>query len=157
MLFAFVALTALSSENPLKGALMIALGAFLSTIGIDRIAGVQRFTMDIPVIMYGIDFVPVAIGVFGIAEVIRITFDPYAPPPMKSVRFRELYPNREETRRSIMPILRGSLIGAFFGLLPGTPQSWLPLHPIVWKKTYLYARKSLATEPLKGGRPGICK
>ncbi len=121
MLFAFVALTALSSESPLKGALMIAFGAFLSTIGIDRIAGVQRFTMDIPVMMYGINFVPVAIGLFGIAEVIRITFDPYAPAPMKSVRFRELYPNREETRRSIMPILRGSLIGSFFGLLPGTP------------------------------------
>lgn len=121
MLFAFVALTTLSGENPLKGALMIALGAFLSTIGIDRIDGVQRFTMDNPVMMYGINFVPVAIGVFGIAEVIRITSDPYPPAPMKSVRFRELYPNREETRRSIRPILRGSLIGAFFGLLPGTP------------------------------------
>jgi len=121
MLFAFVALTTLTGESPLKGALMIAFGAFLSTIGIDRIAGVQRFTMDIPVMMYGINFVPVAIGLFGIAEVIRITLDPYAPSSLKSVRFRELYPNREEVRRSIMPILRGSLIGSFFGLLPGTP------------------------------------
>jgi putative tricarboxylic transport membrane protein len=121
MLFALIALSTLSGDSPLKGALMIVFGAFLSTIGIDRIAGVQRFTMDIPIMMYGIEFVPVAIGLFGISEVIRITLDPNAPPPVKSIRLRELYPNREETRRSIMPILRGSLIGCFFGLLPGTP------------------------------------
>jgi putative tricarboxylic transport membrane protein len=71
--------------------------------------------------MYGIDFVPVAIGLFGIAEVIRITLSPYATPSLKSVSLRELYPTREEARRSVMPILRGSLIGSFFGLLPGTP------------------------------------
>ena len=121
MLLAFVALSTLSGDNPLKGAMMIASGAFLSTIGIDRIAGVQRFTMGIPTMMYGINFVPVAVGLFGIAEVIRIALNPYAPSALKSVRFRDLYPNREETRRSIMPILRGSFIGSFFGLLPGTP------------------------------------
>jgi putative tricarboxylic transport membrane protein len=121
MLLAFVALCTLSGDNPLKGALMIAFGAFLSTIGIDRIAGVQRFTMGIPTMMYGINFIPVAVGLFGIAEVIRIALNPYAPSPVKSIRLRELYPNREESRRSVMPILRGSFIGAFFGLLPGTP------------------------------------
>ncbi|MBI4767781.1 MAG: tripartite tricarboxylate transporter permease, partial [Deltaproteobacteria bacterium] len=51
----------------------------------------------------------------------RLTLDPYTPSSMKSVRFRDLYPNREETRRSIMPILRGSFIGSLFGMLPGTP------------------------------------
>jgi len=121
MLLAFIALSNLGGDNPLKGAMMIALGAFISTIGIDRISGVHRFTMGIPDMMYGINFVPVAVGLFGVAEVIRIAVDTYAPSTIKSVRFRELYPNREETRRSIMPIIRGSFIGAFFGLLPGTP------------------------------------
>lgn len=121
MLLAFVALSTLSGDSPLKGAMMIAFGAFLSTIGIDRIAGVQRFTLGIPNMMYGINFVPVAVGLFGIAAVIRLALKPYIPSPMKSVRFRELYPNREETRRSIMPILRGSFIGSLFGMLPGTP------------------------------------
>ncbi|MEW6184605.1 MAG: tripartite tricarboxylate transporter permease [Thermodesulfobacteriota bacterium] len=121
MLLAFVALSTLSGDNPFKGTLMIALGAFLSTVGIDRIAGVQRFTMGIPNMMYGIHFVPVAVGLFGIAEVIRLALKPYTPTSLKSVRFRELYPNREEIRRSIIPIIRGSFIGSLFGLLPGTP------------------------------------
>jgi putative tricarboxylic transport membrane protein len=121
MLLAFVAVSTLSGDNPLKGAMMIAFGAFLSTIGIDRIAGLQRFTLGIPDMMYGINFVPVAIGLFGISEVIRLALAPFTPSPFKSVRWRELYPNREETRRSVLPILRGSFIGSFFGLLPGTP------------------------------------
>ncbi|MBI4765907.1 MAG: tripartite tricarboxylate transporter permease, partial [Deltaproteobacteria bacterium] len=79
MLLAFVALLTLSGDSPLKGAMMISLGAFLSTIGIDRIAGVQRFTMGIPSMMYGINFVPVAVGLFGVAEVIRLTLEPYTP------------------------------------------------------------------------------
>jgi putative tricarboxylic transport membrane protein len=70
--------------------------------------------------MYGIDFIPVAIGLFGIAEIIRIMVEPYVPPSLTSVRMRELYPNREEARRSVMPILRGSLVGCLTGMLPGS-------------------------------------
>jgi len=121
MIFAFVALATLTGDSPLKGSMMLAFGAFLSTIGIDRIGGGQRFTMGIPNLMYGIDFVPAAIGLFGISEVIRIALNPYALSQVKTVRLRELYPNREESRRSVMPIFRGSVIGAFCGLLPGSP------------------------------------
>jgi len=121
MIFAFIALSTLIGDDPLKGAMMIAFGAFLSTIGIDRIEGIQRFTMGIPTMMYGISFIPVAIGTFGIAEIIRLSLHPYTPIQAKSVRFRDLYLNREELRRSILPICRGSLIGCLFGLLPGTP------------------------------------
>lgn len=121
MLLAFVAISTLGGDNPWKGAMMIALGAFISTIGIDRISGTHRFTLGIPTMMYGINFVPVAVGLFGVSEVIRIALNPYTPSSLKAVRFRELYPNREETRRSILPVLRGSFIGSFFGLLPGTP------------------------------------
>ena len=121
MIFAFVALATLTGDSPLKGSMMLAFGAFLSTVGIDRIGGGQRFTMGIPSLMYGIDFVPAAIGLFGVAEVIRIAVSPYALSSVKTVRFRELYPSREESRRSVMPIFRGSVIGAFCGLLPGSP------------------------------------
>ncbi len=120
MLFAFVTMATLSGDSPLKGAMMVGFGALVSTIGIDRIAGIPRFTMGIPSLMYGIDLIPVAIGLFGIAEVVRIALQRYTPPPLRPVRFRELYPNREEVRRSTMPILRGSFIGAFFGMLPGS-------------------------------------
>ncbi|MEW6267625.1 MAG: tripartite tricarboxylate transporter permease [Thermodesulfobacteriota bacterium] len=120
MLFACITLATLSGGSPLKGAMMLALGAILSAVGIDRIAGAPRFTLGVPILMYGIDFIPVAIGLFGVAEVIRITVDPYVPPPLPSLRLRELYPNREEARRAALPILRGSLVGALFGMLPGS-------------------------------------
>lgn len=121
MLFALVALTTLTGESPLKGVMMIGFGVLLSTIGIDRVSGTERFTMGFSNLMAGIEFVPVAIGLFGLSEVLQLSLNPYQPPTLISVRFRELYPNREECRRSLWPILRGSVLGFLFGLLPGTP------------------------------------
>jgi len=60
------------------------------------------------------------IGLFGIAELVRIALQHYTPPPLRPVRLRDLYPSREEVRRSTLPILRGSFIGAIFGMLPGS-------------------------------------
>src|SRR5574341_1430028 len=119
MILAFVLLSNLSAEAPLKGALMIALGLFLATIGINPMDSYPRFTFGVEKLMLGIDFLPIAVGLFGIAEVLSVALEQYVKPVVAKVRLRELYPDREEIRRAIPPALRGSALGFFVGLLPG--------------------------------------
>ncbi len=119
MILAFVLLSNLSAEAPLKGALMIALGLFLSSIGINPMDSYPRFTFGSEQLMLGIDFVPVAVGLFGISEVLNMAIEKYVKPVVRKVRLRDLYPDREEIRRSAGPMLRGSALGFFVGLLPG--------------------------------------
>ena len=119
MILAFVLLSNLSAETPLKGALMIALGLFLATVGINPMDSYPRFTFGFEKLMLGIDFLPVAVGLFGISEVLSIAVEKYVKPVVSKVRLRDLYPNRDEIRRSVNPMLRGSILGFFMGLLPG--------------------------------------
>jgi putative tricarboxylic transport membrane protein len=119
MILAFVLLSNLSAEAPLKGALMIALGLFLSTIGITPMDSYPRFTFGTEKLMLGIDFLPIAVGLFGISEILNIAIEKYVKPVVRKVRLKELYPDRDEMRRSINPMLRGSVLGFFVGLLPG--------------------------------------
>jgi putative tricarboxylic transport membrane protein len=119
MILAFVLLSNLSAEAPLKGALMIALGLFLGTIGINPMDSYPRFTFGSEQLMLGIDFLPIAVGLFGISEILTIAIEKYVKPVVSKVRLSELYPNRDEVRRSLKPMLRGSVLGFFVGLLPG--------------------------------------
>ena len=119
MILAFVLLSNLSSDAPLKGALMIAFGLFVSSIGINPLDSFPRFTFGWDELMMGVDFLPIAMGFFGISEILNIAMETYVVPEVKKIRFKDLYPNREEGRRSLWPTLRGSVIGFFVGLLPG--------------------------------------
>lgn len=119
MVLAFILLSNLSMGSPIKSFMMIALGFWLSSIGVCPLDNVARFTLDSNELMLGIEFVPMAVGIFGISEVLIIGMQTYVPPIMKKIRFMELYPNRAEMKRSILPICRGSILGFFLGLLPG--------------------------------------
>jgi putative tricarboxylic transport membrane protein len=119
MILAFVLLANLSADAPLKGALMIAIGLFLSTIGINPMDSYPRFTFGTEKLMLGIDFLPIAMGLFGISEILTIAAEKYVTPHVSRVRLRELYPSKAELRRAAAPMLRGSVLGFFVGLLPG--------------------------------------
>ncbi|RPJ10677.1 MAG: tripartite tricarboxylate transporter permease [Deltaproteobacteria bacterium] len=119
MILAFVVLSTLTSESPLKGYLMIALGLWIGMIGIDPIDGVPRFTFGSYGLMSGLDFLPIAMGLFGVTEILSIAVETYVPRIVDKIRLRDLYPNREEVQRSVKPVLRGSVLGFFVGLLPG--------------------------------------
>jgi putative tricarboxylic transport membrane protein len=69
--------------------------------------------------MLGIEFLPIAMGLFGISEILDVAIKPYAPQTLMKVRLRDLYPTKEEIMRSVSPIFRGSILGFFVGLLPG--------------------------------------
>ena len=119
MLFAFILLSNLSAEAPLKGGLMIAFGLFLSTVGINPMDSYPRFTFGSETLMLGIDFLPIAMGLFGVSEILNIAIEKYVKPEVNKIRLKDLYPSREEIRRSVYPTLRGSILGFFVGLVPG--------------------------------------
>jgi putative tricarboxylic transport membrane protein len=119
MLFAFTLLFNLASESPVKGVMMFGVGLWLSSVGLCALDSVPRFTLGSNTLMMGIDFLPIAVGLFGITEVLMIAVETYIPPVVTRLRMMDLYPTREETRRSLLPTARGSIAGFFVGLLPG--------------------------------------
>jgi putative tricarboxylic transport membrane protein len=99
--------------------LLFLVGLALSTIGTDRLHGSARFTFGISELGQGVEFLPVAMGLFGIAEVMLTAVEKDVVAEMIRVRMRDLLPTLAEWKRSIAPIFRGSILGFFIGLLPG--------------------------------------
>jgi putative tricarboxylic transport membrane protein len=118
LLVAFVLLGSLGTGPTLKTMAMILLGLIAGTVGMDSLTGVYRFTQGIRELYDGIGFVPAAMGMFGIGEILSATGEATVRDVYKP-KFRELLPNWKEFKDSIGPILRGSGIGFFIGLLPG--------------------------------------
>ncbi len=112
-------LVLLTGKSVSKSLLMVLLGIMIGTVGLDTLSGIDRFTFGVDELKRGIDFILVAMGMFGMTEVLSVLCDPERKITLQKVRFRELYPNREEVRRSVNPMLRGGVIGFFCGLLPG--------------------------------------
>lgn len=113
-------LSQLSGQSLLKSFAMVGLGLALGTVGLDDISGQARFTFGNIALQKGIDFVPVAMGLFGIAEVLEVAAEELnEKQEVIKVKIRELLPTREETVKSIGPSLRGSVMGFLVGLIPG--------------------------------------
>jgi putative tricarboxylic transport membrane protein len=85
----------------------------------DPLGGTVRFTFDLGGAQSGLSFIAVATGLFGVAEVLATAASPSPVVPAARVRLRELYPSREELRRAVPPMLRGSVLGFLVGLVPG--------------------------------------
>ena len=122
--FSLMVLGLLASMVLARGSLlhafgMIVLGLLLGMIGADVNSGAQRFTFDLPQLADGIGFVVVAMGMFGIAEVVRNLENEEDRSVMVS-KITSLMPSREDWKRMIGPIIRGTAIGSFLGILPGS-------------------------------------
>lgn len=115
----FILLSNLTGKSFLRSLLMIFVGIMLGTIGIDPIAGYQRFTFKVTELSRGIELSVVTIAVFGLSEILLTAGEKHDAASLIKVKVRDMYPNEEELKRSVAPILRGSLIGFFIGLIPG--------------------------------------
>jgi TctA family transporter len=121
MFLGLIAAGTIAHGSPLKGTAMVVLGLLLGAVGTDINTGVQRFTLGIGSLYEGVPLVAVAMGIFGISEVIRRVNQ--ARPKRTTedaVTLRSMLPARDDVRRSVMPVARGTGLGAFFGTLPGT-------------------------------------
>jgi putative tricarboxylic transport membrane protein len=98
---------------------MVFFGLLISTIGMDPLTGALRFTHNIKDLYDGIGFLPVAMGAFGIGEILIATEESLVR-SVQNVKFRELLPTKKELNASWGPIFRGTFLGFFIGLLPGS-------------------------------------
>ena len=118
-LVGLVFLSQLGGGAALKSYAMVLLGLLLATVGMEPLSGLPRFTFGQLELGQGIELVPVAMGLYGIAEVLLIAERITGIPALIKVRFRELFPTTKEWKQSLPPMARGSGIGFFIGLLPG--------------------------------------
>ena len=119
LLIAFILLGSLGRGSFFKTMPMVLMGLLVGTIGMDPLTGTMRFTHGIKELFDGIGFIPVAMGAFGIGEILVSTEESLVRMVHK-VRLRELLPTREELRASWGPIFRGTGLGFIIGLLPGS-------------------------------------
>ena len=118
MVLGLTTLTGLTGASKLKGLLMGVVGLILGTIGIDPILGNARFTFGNPNLADGLDFLPVAVGLFGIAEILGNVDLPTRAEPIKA-KITGLLPTRQDWADSRGAIVRGTALGFFVGALPG--------------------------------------
>jgi len=97
---------------------MAALGLLLGMVGMDTMTGLFRFEYGLAELGDGIGIVPVAVGLFGISEIL-LSAGRATKVDVRAPRLRELLPNREEWRRSAAPICRGTVLGFLIGIIPG--------------------------------------
>lgn len=123
MVLGLIAASAVGQGSPLKGIAMVVVGLLLGFVGTDINSGYPRYTLGIPQLRDGIGLVVLAMGLFGIAEVIasiRATAGGFVG---GKITFASMLPTRAEARASIAPVARGTGVGALFGTLPGTGQT----------------------------------
>ena len=118
MVLGLVASIVLASGSLLHALGMIILGLILGLIGTDVNSGLARYSFDVPELSDGISFVVVAMGVFGLGEIIS-NLETERTRTVALSRITGLMPSREDLKRIIAPILRGTALGSALGILPG--------------------------------------
>lgn len=118
-LFAFMSLVGFASESRSKTFVAIVLGLLIATVGNDPLSGRSRFTFGNIDLLGGIDFVTVAVGIFGIGEVMLAFEQNYRMEFIKTrLGLRDVFPTAKEWAASFGPIVRGTVLGFVVGILP---------------------------------------
>ncbi len=118
MVLGLVAATVLAHGSLVKAIAMVVLGLLLGLAGTDVNSGVLRFTFGVPELADGIGFVIVAMGMFGVTEIVA-NLEQRAKREVFVGKVTHLFPTLEDLKRSWAPILRGTALGSFLGILPG--------------------------------------
>jgi len=119
MLFALAATAAMSKEKILQGFIGMVFGLMISTVGLDGLTGVNRFTFNILELMGGIDFLIIIIGIYALGEVFKSFKSVHDPSYKMQTKFGKITFTKEDWKRSWPAILRSTPLGFFIGALAG--------------------------------------
>jgi putative tricarboxylic transport membrane protein len=137
----------LARGSVLKAVIMVVLGLLLSTVGTDLETGQERLTLGLQDLSDGVDFAVLAMGLFGIAEILRNLENPESREVVRS-KIGRLLPSLADFRRALMPMLRGIGLGGTLGILPGNGAVLGPF------ASYTLEKK-LAADPRRFGQGAI--
>jgi putative tricarboxylic transport membrane protein len=118
MILGFVVLTYLAQKSMGKALMMAGVGVLLGTIGLDTMTGMPRFTFGIPELLDGVGLAPLAMGLFGISEIL-LNVEKKIKQELITTKVKGLFPTLEDWRQSLGAIFRGTGLGFFLGILPG--------------------------------------
>jgi putative tricarboxylic transport membrane protein len=118
LLMGIVIIVYMSSGSILKDLLSAMFGLLLGTIGMDSISGTQRLTFGILELTDGIGFIPAVMGLFGVSEIF-INVERAVVTTLVTEKVKNLLPDRQDWKESFWPIIRGTVLGFFMGVLPG--------------------------------------
>src|SRR5712672_2107154 len=147
MLMGLVAAAVLAQGDIVKSIAMVLFGLLLGAVGTDVNTGVQRFSFGITELSDGIGFIVVAVGVFAIGEIVANLGDPEER-TVFTEKVKGLMPTWADFKQSAAPIARGTLLGSFFGVLPGTG-------PAIASFASYMVEKKLAKDPSRFGKGAI--
>jgi TctA family transporter len=147
MLMGLVAAAVLAHGDMIKSLAMVAMGLLLGIVGTDVNSGMARYSFGIPELTDGIGFIVIAVGVFAVGEIVSNLGETEERKVFTS-KITGLMPTMQDLKVSIGPIIRGTGIGAFFGVLPGTG-------PAIASFSSYMVEKKIAKDPTRFGKGAI--
>ncbi len=147
MLMALVASAVMTQGDAIKGLAMVVLGLLLGIVGTDVNSGMSRYSFGIPELSDGIGFTVIAVGLFAVAEIV-LNLERTQAPEVYTRKITNLMPTGKDLRDSSWPVVRGTAVGAFFGVLPGTGPALSSF------ATYMLEKK-IARDPSRFGKGAI--
>ncbi len=118
MIVGLICAVVLAHGSVPKAIVMIVIGLLLGLVGTDVNSGTPRFVFDRPELYEGLGFVPLAMGLFGLSEII-LNLEQTAGKGLKTAAIARLWPTREEFRQAWPAATRGTFLGTMLGILPG--------------------------------------
>ena len=147
LVLGLIAAVVLAHGSVAKSLAMVLLGLLLGLIGIDVSSGAARMTFGVAELSDGLDFVPVAMGLFGLGEIIANLERP-SERRVVSQKVRDLIPSRADLRAAFPAMVRGTMLGSVLGVLPGGGAALPPF------SSYALEKK-LAKDPSRFGKGAI--
>jgi putative tricarboxylic transport membrane protein len=147
MLMALVASAVMSQGDAAKGLAMVVLGLLIGVVGVDINSGMARYSFGIPELTDGIGFTVIAVGLFAVAEIV-VNLESREPREVYAGRVTGLMPTAKDVKDAAWPTVRGTAMGSFFGVLPGTGPALSSF------ATYMLEKK-IAKDPARFGQGAI--